>query len=327
MISIEKYNHKMLNVWDDFVSNSNNGTMFNKQTFLNYHISRKFNNHSLLFYLKEKLVCVLPAVTARKNKRKILHSHPGASFGGLVLNKNIPFSVCFGILQALENYCRKKRFDSVVLINTPIIYYKNRDESLNYLLLWNNFKCLENYISHYIKIKECNNINQLLSKRKRRYIKNLLNQKKFIIKPDKNFNSFYNILLKSKKMFCSKPTHSLKELKKLQTLFPGDIELLVSKHNQEISGGSLLFYTNDVSCLIFYNVVKSEYRDSQLATLQIYACMERAKKQGYNRIDLGVSHTPENENPFQPKISLIEFKEQFGAKGVLRTVYTKDLND
>ena len=71
MISIEKYNHKMLNVWDDFVSNSNNGTMFNKQTFLNYHISRKFNNHSLLFYLKEKLVCVLPAVTARKNKRKI----------------------------------------------------------------------------------------------------------------------------------------------------------------------------------------------------------------------------------------------------------------
>ena len=45
------------------------------------------------------------------------------------------------------------------------------------------------------------------------------------------------------------------------------------------------------------------------------------------RVDLGVSHTPGGNNPFRPKISLIEFKEQFGARGVLRTVYKKDLND
>ena len=72
MITIEKYNYKMLNIWDDFISKSNNGTIFNKQTFLSYHISRKFKDYSLLFYLKNKLLCVLPAAHIKKNNQEIL---------------------------------------------------------------------------------------------------------------------------------------------------------------------------------------------------------------------------------------------------------------
>ena len=41
-------------------------------------------------------------------------------------------------------------------------------------------------------------------------------------------------------------------------------------------------------------------------------------------VDLGVSHNPESNNPLSPKFSLIQFKEQFGARGVLRIVYQKD---
>ena len=89
MITIEKYNHKMFNIWDDFISQSNNGTIFSKQSFFHYHISRRFKDHSLLFYLKNKLVCVLPAVHIKKNNQEILYSHPGASFGGLICIKNI----------------------------------------------------------------------------------------------------------------------------------------------------------------------------------------------------------------------------------------------
>ena len=41
-------------------------------------------------------------------------------------------------------------------------------------------------------------------------------------------------------------------------------------------------------------------------------------------VDFGVSHTPEARDPMAPKLSLIHFKEQFGAKGVLRVAYQKD---
>ena len=48
MISIQKYNNKILHLWDDFISNSNNGTIFNSQKFLSYHISRTFDDNSFI---------------------------------------------------------------------------------------------------------------------------------------------------------------------------------------------------------------------------------------------------------------------------------------
>ena len=49
MISIEKYNSNLKNVWNDFINNSNNGTIFQKQNFINYHIDRKFVDNSLIW--------------------------------------------------------------------------------------------------------------------------------------------------------------------------------------------------------------------------------------------------------------------------------------
>ena len=327
MITIEKYNYKMLNIWDDFISKSNNGTIFNKQTFLSYHISRKFKDHSLLFYLKNKLLCVLPAAHIKKNNQEILCSHPGASFGGLICLENIKFSTYDLVLKSLVDYSKKHGFDSILLINTPSIYSRVQDGSLNYLLLWNCFYPYENYISHFVDISKNKTIDELLSKRKQRYIRQLIDQKMFTIKSSDNLNCFYEILLDSKKTFNSQPTHSLKELKKLTSLLPNNIELLLSETDGEISGGALVFYTNTASCLVFYNVIKLKYQSSQLATLQLYYCMQRAKQHGCKIIDFGVSHTPENNNPLKPKKSLIKFKEQFGARGVLRTVYKWKLND
>ena len=86
----------------------------------------------------------------------------------------------------------------------------------------------------------------------------------------------------------------------------------------------VLFFANQQVCLVFYNVTSEKYRTTQLAVLQLYYCIQLAKKEGYGFIDFGVSHTPEQTNPLAPKFSLIQFKEQFGARGVLRRVYQKN---
>ena len=77
MISIKKYNPKMKKNWDDFVNQSNTGTIFHKQSFLNYHLKRKFHDYSLLFYNKNVLVSVLPAALI-KNK----NHNPNNYFSG-----------------------------------------------------------------------------------------------------------------------------------------------------------------------------------------------------------------------------------------------------
>ena len=327
MISIQKYNNKILHLWDDFISNSNNGTIFNTRKFLSYHISRTFDDNSLLFFSNMKLIAVLPAVIINNSGRRTLYSHPGASFGGLILNNNLSFSAIDDILSNLEKYCVEESIKELMLINTPMIYYRERDESLNYLLLLHNFQIYENYISHYINIMKEENMMNLLNKRKKRYLKQLIDNNNFVFCTDSSIDTFYKILSDSKKNFHSKPTHSLEELKKIKELFPQKVKLFISKYQNKIVGGTLIFQTSKTTCLVFYNVVNIAYRNSQLAALQLYQCMVAAKKQNCYIVDLGVSHTPETSNPLSPKKSLIQFKEQMGASGVLRTIYNKRFNE
>ena len=320
MITINKYEKKQLDEWDQFINASNNGTMFQKQRFINYHIDRKFVDNSLIIKNNNNIVAVLPAAI----KNNILYSHPGSSYGGLVLAKKTEFSVINDIIQELDNYCKNKKLKSIFLINSPSIYHKEVDDSLDYLLQWNHFRKKEIYISHAVNINETVSVLDLLKKRKRRYLNNDDGLNALEFKESNEFDLFYDILLKSKEKFKTKPTHSLEELYQLKKIFPEQIKLLLTMKKDSVVGGSLMFFANKKISLIFYNTILEELRNSQISMLQLYKCMEISKQLGYQMVDFGVSHTPEANDPMAPKLSLIHFKEQFNARGVLRVAYQKD---
>ena len=48
MFKFRRYNKNDEAVWDKFVSDSNNGTIFHLRKFLNYHPKDKFVDHSIL---------------------------------------------------------------------------------------------------------------------------------------------------------------------------------------------------------------------------------------------------------------------------------------
>ena len=327
MISIKKYTEKLNNIWDDFIFKSNNGTIFHTQHFLNYHQNRKFINHSLLFFDKDILLAVLPAAVIKNNHKNILCSHPGASFGGIVYSQNLNFITYNNIISCLEDYCLQNKFDIIRLINTPDIYNKVKDDSFNYLLQWKGFIQKEIYISHYLKNNFKNETIKLLNKRKQRYIKNIEKKNKFSYQINEKFDLFYPILLESKKLFQTIPTHSLEELFLLKKKFPKEVQLLLFYHNKTAVGGSVVFLTSKNTALIFYNAINPKHKQDHLSTYQLYQCMKFAKKNNKQIIDFGVSHTPETKNPLDPKFSLIQFKEHFSAKGVLRIVYEKYINE
>ena len=327
MISIKKYTEKLNNIWDDFIFKSNNGTIFHTQQFLNYHQNKKFINHSLLFFDKNILLAVLPAAVIKDSKKNILYSHPGASFGGIVYIQNLNFITYNNIISCLEQYCIKNKFDIIRLINTPNVYHQIKDDSFNYLLQWKGFVQKEIYISHYLINDFQNETINLLNKRKQRYIKNIIQNNKFSYKINESFDLFYPILLESKKLFKTIPTHLLEELFLLKKKFPKKIYLLLFYHNKTVVGGSILFFTTNNTALVFYNAINSKYKKDHLSTFQLYQCMRFTKNNNKKIIDFGVSHTPETKNPLDPKFSLIQFKEHFNAKGVLRIVYEKIFNE
>ena len=101
--------------------------------------------------------------------------------------------------------------------------------------------------------------------------------------------------------------------------FPNDIVLLLSYYENQIIGGALNFITNQNSCILFYNMIDYKYKDLQSASLQIYKSLEWAKQNGLRYLDIGVSQLYEDEKII-PHDSLINFKEQFGAKAMIRKV-------
>ena len=325
MLSITKYTAKYLNQWNDFVIKSNNGTLFHNRNFLEYHLDRKFIDHSLLFFEDKILIGIIPAAQMKKKNAKVFFSHPGASYGGLVLSENLKFKTINKLINLLIDYCSKSGFINIVLINTPSLYFRKRTENLDYLLQWNGFRESETYISHITDLTASNNPDFFLGKRKKRYIRNILEKTKITCCEDDNLGGFYAILSESKKQYNSKPTHSLEEIKILMKRFPDKIKLFISYDDKKIIGGMLLFILNTRMGLVFYNVIKNEYRKTQTAALQLFEGIKFCKSLGLNALDFGVSHTPELQNPLAPKFSLIEFKEQFGANGVIRKVYMKDI--
>ena len=66
------------------------------------------------------------------------------------------------------------------------------------------------------------------------------------------------------------PTHSLEELKRLNSLFPQKLHLLLLYHNQKIIGGALNIIANESCGILFYNMIDYEYKKLQQATIQIF---------------------------------------------------------
>ena len=109
MITIKKYNKKLVEQWDKFVNISNNGTIFQTRKFLNYHIHRQFKDHSLMVYKNETLVAVIPGACVIKNKKKIYYSHPGISYAGLVIKLDLNFTLINNIIKSLDSYLKKNQ--------------------------------------------------------------------------------------------------------------------------------------------------------------------------------------------------------------------------
>ena len=322
-ISVRKYQQSDKKKWDTFVKQSNNGTIFHLRDFLCYHIDREFIDHSLIFEENGNIIAIFSAAEIINNNKRILYSHPGASFGGFVFQK-LSYQKADDIINTFGEYCEKNNFNETFFVPTPRIYYQDYCETFEYALHWNNFETAEYYISSAINTSgSLDETLQQVQKRKRRYINNTLANSDFRFEWNKNYDDYYPILMDNKAKHGVKPTHTLEELLKLDSLFPDKFHLLMLYYQDKPIGGTLNFVANTKTAVIFYNMIDYEFKSLQPATLQIFETMNWAKEYGLSYLDFGVSQLPQHENPLTPNPSLIKFKEQFGSRGMIRKAIRK----
>ena len=323
MIQVVKYNNNFLDQWEEFVLKSNNGTIFQLQTFLSYHISKKIRDSSLLFLKRGEIIAVLPGAIENGN---CFFSHPGASFGGIVYN-HLSYNESVDVLQSFHQFCRGESIDEITIIPSPPIYHKSYEQTLEYAMIKKGYVSKELYFSSIIKINGDidTQIQSIISNKGRGsvYYNEIINNKNLELVWENDFNSFYPILLENKKIHNAKPTHSKDELESINKLLPNRLNLLLVKKNNVIIGGTLIFVANLNTGIIFYNMIDYKYKNLQTATIQVLESIRWAKSMNLKFLDFGVSHVEENGDPTIPKLSLIKFKEEFNAFGQMRIVYSK----
>jgi hypothetical protein len=312
-MKIIEYTEDWKKKWDNFVLESNNGTVFHMQRFFDYHSKGKFTFNHLIFSDKGNIVGLLPG----SRIGNLYESPIGSSYGSIV-TKDIKFSYAIEMISALLDYGKDKGIKEFLLTSAPRVYEKHPNENLDFAMLWMGFSYDLHYISSAIKLFPDEDILSRFQPTVRRNIRKSLKSSDLRIEINDRYDEFYPILLDNKARHDVKPTHSLEDLLKLKQLLPENIILFMVYYKDKPVAGSNVFICNDQVVLCFYNMLRYEYENLKPIHRVMYEVVNWATGKGYDYVDIGVSQDIKADNPMTPSMSLIDFKEKFDAKTVMR---------
>lgn len=318
-MEVIKYTPEWKEKWDRFVLESNNGTMFHLQKFFDYHTPGKFKFDHLMFVHKGEIKALLPGAIING----MFESPIGASYGSIV-TKDVKFAETMEIVSTLLDYCRKNSIKEIMLTAAPMVYEKYQNQNLDFAMLWQGFNYKLHYISSAIKLDKERDILERFSPTIRRNVKKTIKDFGLRVEINERYDEFYPILLENKSRHNVKPTHSYEDLLKLKELLPDYLKLFMVYYQDKPIGGSLMFFPNKTVALCFYNMLLYEYEEYKPIQRVMYDVVKYCTENNYSYVDIGVSQDTKAENPMTPSMSLIEFKEKFDAKTIMRnTLYIK----
>ncbi len=307
--------------WDNFVENSDNGTLFHKREFLSYHPESRFNDASFAVLKDNKVLALYTAAVMERDGKKILASHPGASYGSFVYKSNLNFKEAHSMVDVLMDYAESLKVDRIQLTLPPIIYQTKYSNYIDFALVRNGFTYLKREVSSIVQLDF--NKEELLSAYRseaRTAVKKSIKQGVEVVECEK-FEEYYKILKKNLKLRHNvSPAHSLDELIRLKKMFPAKIRLWGAFLKGKLIAGVCNFSANPKVVLAFYISHDEAYQEYRAVNLLFYEIMKRYKEEGFRFLDFGIFTVN-----MEPNWGLARFKENFGARGIFRDTLIKDI--
>ncbi len=314
MIDIHRYTTSDESRWERFVADSNNGTLFHTRKFLSYHPPQRFQDHSLLFEKKGKLLALFPAAERVVDQRKILWSHPGSSYGSLVVPEHLSFQDALGLAESLTRYGKTHGFSAIRLTLPPTIYNRRLSNYVDYALLHQGFTYANREVSSILFLESSVEENLVKFKPSHRRAVRKAEKSGVIVRETDDFATFYAILKNNLRIRHGvEPTHTLDELLRLKALFPQDIRLFGAFLNDHMIAGVVNFICNRDVVLAFYISHNEDFTDVRPVNLLFYSIFDWAIRENFRVFDFGIFTVHE-----EPNMGLARFKENFGASGMFR---------
>lgn len=318
MIEIRIHDFKNNQEWNNFIENSNNGTIFHHIDFLNYHCEELRNTYLFIkFYKGGNLIGIIPMTVIENNNKKIAKSMQGASWGGLVYNRKTSIKYILEMVKVLIDYLKESGINEVWITPTPLSYFKEYNNYFEFSLFSNGFYLSERNNNLILELPD--NVEKIMEK----YDSHCRTQTRKGLKNFEEYNmntsveDFYPILLDEKKRHNSSPTHTLEDLKYLKSKFSDKIIFDTAIASDGSKAGICYFVCNNNCVLSFYISQETRAIGKSGLNALIYKGMQRFVDQKIKYFDFGLV----GNNSKISKFGVAEFKESFGARGIFRDTY------
>lgn len=321
LIDVVPYEEKYRQLWDDFVAQSNQGTLFHTRAFLAYHPPDRFTDASLLFFKRAELLAVFPAANLRVEATELLRSHPGASFGGLVTTLDMTMRELEHLIGQLLAYSRSQKYSAIELTLPPYIYFSQASQKLEFLLYRAGFRYHQRELTHFLDLRSFNqNFSENFSAEFNRKIRRA-RQLGVTVRECDDFTLFYHILEKNlQDKHKTSPVHTLKELFDLKQRLPERVRLFAAYVQDKMIAGILLFICNAQAALAFYISQLAEYQQYRPVNLLCYETAQWCAEQELAYFDFGTSTLRGEIN-----WGLVDFRQAAGAQAAFRDRMRLDL--
>ena len=312
MFQIRRYTPAFVDEWNQFVAASKNGTFLFDRHYMDYHADR-FQDHSLLFYLGERLLAVLPA----HQSGDTLCSHNGLTYGGLVMSPRLTVVQTMNLFRELNDYLRAEGFRHVSYKCIPWIYHRLSAEEDLYALY---HECHARIVARDFATNIFLAGGMRWERVRRRGV--VRAQKAgLVVERSDDYALFWKVLtdnLGSK--YGVSPVHTLQEITLLHSRFPQNIVLYQALKDGEVVGGVVLYITPQV---VHAQYSSATPEGKKLGVIDLLYDRIFSDYRDYPYFDFGRS----TENPDGSGLNeqLVFQKEGFGGRGLCYDIYEWDV--
>lgn len=320
----ELYNESDRGEWERFIRKAPRGTIFHHQRFLEYHPPERFQHAHLIFRRKGHIVAVWPGAFRQEEGKKTWVSHPGASYGGLVVREDVGILDVHSIVAQLILKAAEMGMERLRCTIPPMIYSRRPSDLVEFTLLRAGFRYLKQDYTQAVDLNALpageENIIRTYNAKSRTAVRSARRHGVVIHHSvpvaGETLSAFYEILESNRERLGVIPTHTEEELARLATLAPGHLDLSLAYLEDQPIAGILNFICNESVLLEFYIAHRLDYQGYRPVPLLVHESILIAKGRGFRWFDFGIS----TEAGGKVTWGLAAFKENFGVQAFFRNM-------
>jgi hypothetical protein len=305
--------------WDAFCAGAVNATFLHTRRFLSYHGDRFADRSLVLEDDGGRWIGVVPAAADPGDERTVV-SHPGLTYGGVLHQGGLRGEAMLEAFAAAAACWRDSHGHRTLRYKAvPRIYHRAPAEDDLYALLRLDAPRVRCDLSSTVDLA-----NPLpLSERRRRMLKKARAAGVAVEEGAAQAGELWPVLEAVLSLrHEARPVHSLAEIETLLERFPGQVRVVVARHELRVVAGTVLFIAGQTTHTQY---LSSDETGQALGALDLVidAQIRAARERGARWFDFGISNEDQGRTLNH---GLHRYKSEFGAGGTVHEFFELDLD-